>query len=703
MMKRNKLMCAAAVAAMLASMPLYAAAADSVLHSADFEGGTGGWSSFGGTSVSSTNNAAHGGSYSLWVGDRTANWNGAACSMTSTMTAGKSYDFTTYVMSNAASDTIQFQLKYVTTSGEEVYKTLGQADVTNSSWSEISGTCEIPSDAADVLLYFQTAEGTNGFYVDDVTITGEASWSTAALDEEPLKNVYANYFDIGCAATPSELTTPIAQDIVKHHFSTLTVGNELKPDYVLDKNATQAIGDNVSVAVSLDQARSVLTFCQQNGIAVRGHVLLWHSQTPDWFFKENFSDSGNWVSKDVMTQRLENYIKAVMAAMEAEFPDLEVYAWDVVNECYMDDGSLRAAGTDPSQEQSRWTMIYNDSSYINLAFEYARKYAPANCALFYNDYNEYIPAKRDAIYTKMTELADAGLIDGIGMQSHLDVGYPDANLYRQAIDKFNSTGLEVQVTELDITQYDNGGNLDKQTAAYESIMYQIVDAKRNGANITNVTFWGISDATSWRASGSPLLFDGIFAPKDSYYAVANQIDESEWGSDTQQPSEDTSEAQVYVEGLPEVIYVGDNPTEVTFTTNGLGYPNTITIEDENIAVVDSSLGNGTFTIKGLKAGETKILVTVGGAMYVVEFPITVAEHGMGDVILPTMYGDVNMDNTVDILDVLTLNKNLLTGEALSAEGAANADVDLDSKPTSADALYILKYTISIVESLPVTE
>ncbi len=616
MMKRNKLMCAAAAAAMLASMPLYAAAADSVLHSADFEGGTGGWGSFGGTSVSTTNNAAHGGSYSLWVGDRTDTWNGASCAMGSIMTAGESYGYESYVMSNAASDTIMLTLKYTDGSGSAVYKTLGQADATNSGWAEISGTYEVPSDATDILIYFQTAEGTNGFYVDDVTITGKASWSTAALDEEPLKNVYANYFDIGCAATPSELTTPIAQEIAKHHFSTLTVGNELKPDYVLDKNATQAIGDNVSVAVSLDQARSLLTFCQQNGIAVRGHVLLWHSQTPDWFFKENFSDSGNWASKEIMSQRLENYIKAVMEAMEREFPDLDVYAWDVVNECYMDDGSLRPAGTDPSQEQSRWTLIYGDSSYIDEAFTYARKYAPSDCSLFYNDYNEYIPGKRDAIFAKMSSLAEKNLIDGIGMQSHLDVGYPDANLYRQAIDKFNSTGLEVQITELDITQYDNGGNLDKQTAAYESIMYQIVDAKRNGANITNVTFWGITDGTSWRADGAPLLFDASFAPKDSYYAVANQIDESEWGSDTQQPTEDTSET---------------------------------------------------------------------------------------DVILPTMYGDVNMDNTVDILDVLTLNKNLLTGEALSAEGAANADVDLDSKPTSADALYILKYTISIVESLPVTE
>ncbi len=534
-MKSKKILSALTAAVLLSAsaalLPMYANA-DDLLHSADFETGTNGWSSFGPTSVSATNNAAHSGSMSLWVGGRTENWNGAACSMSGIMTAGESYTFSCYVLPNSGTDTIQLQIKYIDGDGKEVYNTLGQAEANNDSWAEISSNYAVPSDASDILLYFQTAEGTNGFYVDDISISGKAAWNTDSLDAASLKDIYANYFRLGCAATPAELNTPISQELVKHHFNCLTIGNELKPDYVLNKSATQAMGSNTEVAVSLDQARSVLTFCQENGIAVRGHVLLWHSQTPDWFFKENFSDSGNWVTKDVMTKRLENYIKAVMEAMEREFPDLEVYAWDVVNECFMDDGSLRPAGTDPSKEESRWTMIYGDSSYINLAFEYARQYAPSDCKLFYNDYNEYIPAKRDAICNKMTELAGANLIDGIGMQSHLDVGYPDASLYRQAIDKFNSTGLEVQVTELDITQYDNGGNLDRQTAAYESIMGQIVDAKRDGANITAVVFWGITDATSWRSDGSPLLFDGNYSPKDSYYAVANQIPESEWGNGT---------------------------------------------------------------------------------------------------------------------------------------------------------------------------
>ncbi len=639
-MKIKKTFAALTAAIMLsaaaAALPLYAAG-ETVLHDADFEAGTNGWQSFGGSSVSATNNAAHSGTYSLWVGDRTDSWNGASCSMGSIMTAGKSYNFKSFVMSNAASDTIQLQLKYTDGSGEAVYKTLGEANATNSAWKEIYGICDVPADATDILIYFQTAEGTNGFYVDDVTITGEASWSTAALDEEPLKNVYANYFDIGCAATPSELTSMISQQVAAHHFSCMTVGNELKPDYVLDKSATQAMGSNTEVAVSLDAARSVLNFCQNNNISVRGHVLLWHSQTPDWFFKENFSDSGNWVSKEVMSQRLENYIKAVMEAMEREFPDLDVYAWDVVNECYMDDGSLRPAGTDPSREESRWTLIYGDSSYIDEAFTYARKYAPRDCSLFYNDYNEYIPAKRDAIYTKMLSLAQKNLIDGIGMQSHLDVGYPDANLYRQAIDKFNSTGLEVQITELDITQYDNSGNLDQQTAAYESIMAQIVDAKRNGANITNVTFWGITDATSWRADGSPLLFDGNYAPKDSYYAVANQIPESEWGetSTTVPTTEPTAgpTTEAPSEDITETTLITEDPTgQIPYLSMGDVYV------DHTLSVMDI------IQMSHYLLGRTDVLINNQ-----IQYPV---EYISG--------GDMDFDGAITGFDLAILKRVLLT-------------------------------------------
>jgi len=518
---------AALLCSSTAMMPLQTAAADALLHSADFEGSTSGWTSFGSTTLTSVTDAAHGGNASLYVTGRGDTWHGAACDMSSVMVAGETYHFEAWVMQKNAGETIQLMAK---SAGE--YLGIASADAEAGTWVKLSGELTIPSGATDALIYFQTS-GTSDFYVDDVTVTGKASWSTAALDETPLKDIYANYFKIGCAATAAEISPIIAQEVTKHHFNSLTVGNEMKPENLLNKAATQASGSNVNPVVTLDKCASILKFCEDNNISVRGHVLVWHSQTPEWFFRENFSDTGAFVSKEVMSQRMENYIKNVMEAVETQFPNLDLYCWDVVNECYMEDGSLRAAGTDAANGQSMWTMIYGNNSYIEEAFTYARKYAPAGCKLFYNDYNEYIEGKRDAIYNLVSDLKAKNLIDGIGMQSHLDTDYPSVDLYKQALAKYKQLGLEIQVTELDITEYEqNTANIEKQNQMYGDIMQAIVDAKKDGANITAVCFWGITDGTSWRKDGYPLLLDAAYAPKQTFHEVASLIPESEWGSGT---------------------------------------------------------------------------------------------------------------------------------------------------------------------------
>ena len=96
-----------------------------------------------------------------------------------------------------------------------------------------------------------------------------------------------------------------------------------------------------------------------------------------------------------MTQRLENYIKIVMETLAKDYPDVTFYAWDVVNEAASDAGTIRPAGSNNEVNgQSAWVKVYGDQSYIPLAFEFAKKYAPAGCKLFYNDYNEYSPNKQ---------------------------------------------------------------------------------------------------------------------------------------------------------------------------------------------------------------------------------------------------------------------------------------------------------------------
>ncbi|MDE6004652.1 MAG: endo-1,4-beta-xylanase [Oscillospiraceae bacterium] len=622
-------------------------AENTLLHSADFENGTDGWASFGGTSVATTNNEHHEGNSCLYISGRSENWQGASLSGESILTAGKTYQFNAWVQSSG-SDNIQMTLKYTDSSGNDQYKGIGGADSAKGTWSEISANYEIPSDATNILIYFQTADGTNDFMIDDVSITGEANWSTELLDRTPLKDIYKNYFKIGCAATPSELNTSISQEIVKRHFNSLTLGNELKPDAVLNQAGSQAIGDNVTPAISLDNARYVLKFCEDNQISVRGHVLLWYSQTPDWFFKENFDSNGAYVSKEIMSQRLENYIKAVLNQISVEFPDLDVYCWDVVNECYLDDGSLRVAGTNPNNEESQWSLIYGDNSYIEEAFTYARKYAPEGTKLFYNDFNEYIPAKRDAIYNMAKELKDKNLIDGIGMQSHLDVGYPDTDLYRQAIDKYAELGLEIQITELDITDYNSPqGNSYKNEAAYEDIIYTILWAKKYGANITSVVFWGITDGTSWRKDGYPLLINSDYSPKPSYNKVENALMELSWVPEWTDPTTETTEP-------PQETSETTEPTEPSQETSETTEPTAPTQETSNSAK---------------------------------------------DII----YGDVTGDGVVSIGDVVMITRAVLGKESLSDDEYERADVDGNEKVEPADSLNVMKYVVNLINKFPIQE
>lgn len=519
------------IASSFISIPSIKAADNVQLFNDGFEAGTDAWFNFGSCKVTSVDTDSHNGTHSLLVSNRTSAWQGAACTKSDDLKAGTTYNFSAYVMYKAGSDTedLRFQLKYTDANGKDQYTSIATATVSKGVWTKLENTSyTIPSGATNILIYFETPKDLIDFYIDDISAIGNGS-GVDVTAVTPLKKVFSKYFKIGCAATPSEISSNVAKTFVEHHFNSLTLGNELKPDYVLDQAACQQYGNNVNPQVSLDKARSVLQFCEDNNISIRGHVLVWHSQTPSWFFKENFSDNGAVVSKDIMNQRLENYIKNLMGKLKTEFPTLNIYAYDVVNEAFQENGVIRKGGFDASSGESAWTLVYGDDSYIDQAFTYAKKYAPANCKLFYNDYNEYTPAKRDAICNMANRLKNKNIIDGIGMQSHLSVSWPDVTLYKEALQKYSSLGLEIQVTELDLTQDDQSdAGIKAQTDKYTSIMQALVDAKRAGANITSVVFWGVTDGTSWRKEGHPLLFDANYNAKPVLYSIENLIPKSDY-------------------------------------------------------------------------------------------------------------------------------------------------------------------------------
>ena len=340
-----------------------------------------------------------------------------------------------------------------------------------------------------------------------------------------LKTAYIKDFKIGAAVNSWQLegagAYAKAKKIITNQFNSITMENQMKPDSLLSKDNKKK-GSNNNVLINEAILGKVLKLASDNGLTLRGHTLVWHSQTPEWFFHEGFDADKRYVSKAVMRQRMESYIKNVLTYCQTNYPGV-VYAWDVANEVVSDDGQIRT--------MSNWYKVYGDDSFITDAFTFARKYADKDVKLFLNDYNEYESKKRDKLFAIAKNLYQAGLCDGIGMQSHYSLNYPTIASVKVAIQKYNQIDpgkFEVQLTELDIhNTYRTAAGQKYVANKYSSLFKMLVDCRRNQKiNITGVTFWGLTDNDSWLTkfkgeTSYPLLFGGDYAAKSSYFAVLN--------------------------------------------------------------------------------------------------------------------------------------------------------------------------------------
>ncbi len=351
-----------------------------------------------------------------------------------------------------------------------------------------------------------------------------------------LKDAYAKYdIKIGAAinGTSSSNTiveSPQMQELMNQHFNSTTFSNLMKPQYLLDQAQCQAnsAGGNDAPALNFSGIDAGMQYCQSNGIGMRGHVLVWHNQTPDWFFRSGYGNSGEFVDKETLKNRLESYIQQVVEYCDENYPDV-IYAWDVVNEAVEDDGEYR---------QSNWFNIYGGAGYIADAFRFAREYAAPSVKLFYNDYNTFLPAKTEAIIQTVRPIKEAGDLDGVGMQGYINADWPDIQTgnpnVRDAILLFAEEDLEIHLTELTIrvpnVRSVKEADYVNQAAKYKELMQTIVELKSSGqANVTSVTFFGLMDDHYYHFSGNPLtnpgqddftrLFDRDLLPKPAFYSV----------------------------------------------------------------------------------------------------------------------------------------------------------------------------------------
>ncbi len=387
-----------------------------------------------------------------------------------------------------------------------------EAQVTKGAESDVQVTqgAEPEQDATDTAPTEPAKEVRTDFYI-------------SSIDEEipSMSEYWKDYFSIGIAITKGELLNDFKGDLIKQQFNSMTCGNEMKPDALLDREATKSAGTETCPVLKFDSCDEMLQFCVDNNIKMRGHTLVWHSQTPDWFFMEEYSNKPDAVfaSREVMLQRMENYIRLVMEYVNTTYPGV-VYAWDVVNEAIAPgDG-----GEDGMRmSDSLWYQTIGPD-FVEKAFEYARKYADPEQKLFYNDFNTYEAPKRIAILNLVNKIKDQGNIDGIGMQSHIGMSSPTLLDYEETIRKFGETGLEIQITELDIN-LDSNTEEDflKEGTRYKRLFFTFKNLVDNGeANITNITVWGLTDEGSWLNKDGkryPLLFNQVLETKPAFWGV----------------------------------------------------------------------------------------------------------------------------------------------------------------------------------------
>jgi endo-1,4-beta-xylanase len=324
-----------------------------------------------------------------------------------------------------------------------------------------------------------------------------------------LKDFYKDYFTMGVAVSPSSLSGPQSLLILKH-FGSLTAENVMKPA-LIHPEENRYYWDN---------ADKIVNFATANGMKVRGHTLVWHQQTPAWFFKDA---AGNTVSKEVLLARLKDHITSVVSRYKGK-----VYAWDVVNEAINDDNTK-------TWRETEWYKICGEE-YIAKAFQWAHEADP-DALLFYNDYNTEFPGKRDKVYNLVKNLKDAGVpVHGLGLQGHWNLVNPTEKDLRDALAKYSALGVKLQITELDVSVY---GNEDKdpkdnvftpereqkQLEKYKMVFRVMREYK---SVITGITFWNVTDRSSWLDNfpvrgrkNYPLLFDQNLKPKKAYWEVVN--------------------------------------------------------------------------------------------------------------------------------------------------------------------------------------
>lgn len=484
----------------------------------DFSGDMPAASKRGSASAEIVDDSAAAGGKAVFISGRRESWSGAEYK--AELFRGNEIEVKSAFRSANAAVRISVQFNV---QGHTTYNMICSVNTNDNTYSSVSGKYTIPANAENIIIYIES-DTLEDIYMESFSaeVCGEYTYYAEPAetvfadtsDYPSLKDAYADLFRIGAAVSPTTLGKPEYAALIKAQFNSITAENDMKPEALLDRGTSLSDMEKYAEAPALkfSYLKTELDFARDNGMTVRGHTLVWHSQTPEWLFYKEYDKNGELADRELMLKRMENYIKGVMEWTTENYPGL-ISAWDVVNEAADDAGGMR---------QSMWYKTVGED-YIEKAFEYARKYAPEGVRLFYNDYNSYQKQKQSDILAFLKPVAEAGNIDGVGMQSHIGT-YMSINEYMLALQKYHDElGVEIQITELDIGA-DNSDNWEeKQGRFYGKFMRRVIDLRNSGVPITSVTLWGITDSLSWKASDRPLIFRDDLSRKPAFDAMIEAV------------------------------------------------------------------------------------------------------------------------------------------------------------------------------------
>jgi len=472
---------------------------------ASFEAGFDGFAARGAGSaaIERVRGVSRSGRYSLLVTGREHSWNGIALDVSGLAEPFGLHEFELWAMPAAGAGPVSFRLSAeFHLRGQTVWRHFGgplaSASARPGSWTRLKGSmpfCDF--DSVSVYIETDAAGAFADFFIDDAAFR-HAPVEYRIGDLPSLSEAHANYFMLGTAVSPRDMRGE-RLEFVRRHFNAVTAGNAMKPAYLQPRPG----------AFHFEEADRIAQAAIDNGIAVIGHALAWHEQSPAWMNPPG-------ISREAAIENLVSHISAVVGRYRGR-----VHSWDVVNEAFPS-----SVYGDPSDwrahlRRTPWLDAIG-SDYIEIAFRAAHAADPG-AILYYNDYNLNQPGKREAVFHMARELLGRGVpIHGIGMQGHYSLSTPPRQV-EESIMRFAELGVRVSITELDIT-VDHARGWERLTEGAE-LMQAVLFARlfmifreRSDA-IGRVTLWGLDDSTSWRADRFPLPFNRDLSAKKAFFAI----------------------------------------------------------------------------------------------------------------------------------------------------------------------------------------